>query len=161
MKILKLIVSAIIVLFSFTVSAQKMDNKKLGKIIVELSDTVVGQLGMWEFRIGNVPMMCITDENHNRMRFISPIKKEDEVTDAEMDAAMEANFHSALDVRYAVSNGAIWVAFIHPLKELSEDEVRSAMLQVYNANITFGETYSSSELVFPKSKNEKEKAKKL
>ena len=62
---------------------------------------------------------------------------------------MEANFHSALDARYAISDGILWAAFIHPLQELTKDQVISAISQVYSTVQTFGTYYSSGELSFP------------
>lgn len=96
-----------------------------------------------------IPVFCITDENHNRMRIISPVKELEKASKEEILRCLEANFHTALDVKYAISEGVIWVAFIHPLKELSEEQVKDALLQVVNANITFGTTYSSTDLYFP------------
>ena len=61
---------------------------------------------------------------------------------------LEANFHSALDGRYAISNGMVYAAYIHPLSPLRPEEVRSALRQVAELGKTFGTTYSSGELLF-------------
>ncbi len=137
-----------------------MDNTKMEKILYVVGDTLHGQPGLWQFAVGDVGMMCVTDQVHNRMRIISPIKAVEEATEEELASAMEANFHSALDVRYAVSDGLIWVAFIHPLKELNKEQVIAAISQVYNAALTFGTTFSSTELAFPKREKKKLKTKK-
>lgn len=154
----------IFTLASLFAQAQNMNNKQLGKILTELSDEIEGETGVWEFKINNMPMVCITDENNNRMRIISPVREIEDVTPKELKECMEANFHSALDVKYAVSNDIMWVAFIHPLAELSDEQVVSAVSQIYNASITYGSTYSSTELVFPKAedaeKDPKQKSKK-
>ena len=47
--------------------------------------------------------------------------------------------------------------FTHPLKELTEHQVKDAILQVYNANITFGSIYSSTSLTFPASERKQKK----
>jgi hypothetical protein len=92
------------------------------------------------------------------MRIISPVEAVSLVSSAQMEDIMLANFHSVLDVRYAISDEILWVAFLHPLRSLSEDQVRDALLQVYRAAETYGTTYSSTELVFPgPSVREKEK----
>ena len=65
---------------------------------------------------------------------------------------MEANFHSVLDARYAVSEDILWVAYIHPLRELQPAQAVDAIVQVYNAALTFGTSYSSTDLAFPKTK---------
>ena len=135
--------------------AQHMNNERLEDVLAQVSDTLVGKSGSWEFSVNGLPMMCITDEVNNRMRIITPVKEMKDVTRDEIADAMEANFHSALDVKYAVSNDLMWVAYIHPLKELSEEQLVSAVSQVYYAHSTFGSTYTSSNLVFP-GKGEKE-----
>lgn len=144
--------------FAFT---QEMNNKKLEEIFKLASDTLIGQPGSWELHIGELPMLCITDEKHNRMRIITPIKTVEESSAEEIMNCMEANFHTALDVKYAISDGVIWVAFIHPLKELSEVQVIDALSQVWAGAMTYGTTYSSTNLTFPKrEESEKEIEKK-
>jgi len=140
----------------------QMDNDKLEKIIYVMSDSVVGTNGVWEMQVKGMPMMCITDQTNNRMRIIAPVKEAKDVTEEEMKAAMEANFHTALDVRYAVSNDIMWVAYIHPLKELTKDQVINAFSQVYNATLTFGTLYTSTELSFgTQEKKKKRKTKRF
>ena len=53
----------------------------------------------------------------------------------------------------------MWCVFIHPLKALSEEQVIDAMSQVYYGAMTFGTTYSSTDLVFPASKEKKKEEK--
>ena len=126
-----------------------MNNETLDSIYTTVSDSIQGRLGGWQFYINEVPMMSITDENHNRMRIISPIADSNTVSEDLLKAALVANFHTALDVKYAVSDGVLWSVFIHPLKELSEDQVKDAVSQVYYANINFGTTFASTSLTFP------------
>ncbi len=141
--------------------SQNMDNEKPEKILYVVSDTIAGENGGWEFSVNGLPMLCITDQVNNRMRIIAPVREMKDVSDDQLKEAMAANFHSALDVKYAISNDLVWAAFIHPLKELSKDQVISAVSQVYNAYSTFGTTYSSTDLVFPDPQNrEKEQEKK-
>ena len=162
---MKLLLFSVCTIFSILITSnsgfsQGMDNEKLEKILYVMSDSIQGSNGMWELTIKGMPMMCITDENNNRMRIISPIKEMKDVTEEELKASLEANFHSALDVRYSISTEVMWVAFIHPLAELTKNQVIDAITQVFNANLTFGSTYSSTGLVFPKNEEEDEKKKK-
>ena len=136
-------------------SAQEMNNEKIEAIFELVADTLAGQTGQWQMYFGQVPMMCITDEFHNRMRIISPVKKVEESNQEEIMKCMEANFHSALDVRYSISEDVLWVAFIHPLKELSKEQVIDAVRQVYSAVLTYGSSFSSSNLTFPTSDENK------
>lgn len=127
-----------------------MNNEILEEIFTEVSDSITGDYGAWQFLVDEVFMLCFTDESNNRMRIISPVAEMNDITDVQIGAAMEANFHSALDVRYAISDGVMWVAFIHPLKELTSYQVFDALIQVYSGAVTFGETYTSTSLTFPK-----------
>ncbi len=141
---------------SWGLTAQDMDNDQLGDILVELSDSIAGQSGAWQLMIEETFMLCFTDEANNRMRIISPIAEMNDITDDQVGAAMEANFHSALDVRYAISDGIMWSAFIHPLRELSPAQAVDAVIQVYSAAVTFGDTYASTNLSFPKATSTEE-----
>ena len=89
------------------------------------------------------------------MRIISPISQVSDIEELQIKKCLEANFHSALDAKYAISDEIIWSTFIHPLKELTKDQVISAISQVYSCNRTFGGSYSSGLLSFP-SKKERE-----
>ncbi|MEM6764645.1 MAG: hypothetical protein AAF655_06965 [Bacteroidota bacterium] len=137
-------------LISHSTQAQDMNNESLEEILYGVSDTLAGEKGAWEFVVEELPMFCLTDETHNRMRIISPIAEMKDITDKQLQEAMEANFHSALDVKYAISGDVMWVAYIHPLKELQKDQVISAISQVYYGHLTFGTTYTSSDLAFPR-----------
>lgn len=83
------------------------------------------------------------------MRIISPIAKKEQLTEELITNSLIANFHTALDVKYAISDDVLWSVFTHPLKELSTHQVKDAIIQVYNANITFGTIFSSTSLTFP------------
>lgn len=141
---------AILLLFSFAgvLHAQHMDNDKLEMIIKKNADTLNGIPGNWKFIYKEIPMLCVTDETNNRMRIISPITASDNLNKDLLLDAMTANFHSALDVKYAITNKILWSVYIHPLKELTDEQVNSAISQVYYAARTFGSTFSSTELIF-------------
>lgn len=144
--------------FGLSIQAQNMTNERLGELLGAQSDTLIGRAGNWTFQAGALTMLCITDAEVNRMRIISPVAELKDISDEQLAAALAANFHSALDVRYAVADGIMWVAFIHPLRELSDEQVNDAVAQVYNAVLTFGDTYSSTDLIFPGGSSEEEEA---
>jgi len=131
------------------IQAQKMNNKKLHKVLTSVSDTIAGENGYWQLSHRELPMLVLTDEKHNRMRIITPITLVKDLDKAILRKALEANFHTALDVKYAISEGRVWSVFIHPLKELSDAQVKDAVKQVYSAAVTFGITYTSTDLSFP------------
>ena len=138
---------------SFLASAQDegMTNEKLGEIIEEMAEVVEGRNGNWQFVIDSVVFICLTDQNYNRMRVISPITDIGSMTQEQMLKCMEANFHSMLDSNYALSDDVLWSTFIHPLKELTTEQFISAVSQVYSGVKTYGTDYSSGLLSFPKS----------
>ncbi len=130
--------------------ADKMTNNKLDTIISKISMQVEGVSGNWQFVIDSTFFICLTDETHNRMRIISPVIESSKLTENQLIKCMEANFHTVLDSRYAISDGWLWSAFIHPLGELTEYQFLSAVSQVYSGAQTFGAQYSSGLLSFPK-----------
>lgn len=156
---MKRFIVLILISFALNISAQEMTNYKLGKIINEISNTVEGKNGRWQLNIKETVFIVLTDSTNNRMRIISPIADTISLEKDMLENALIANFHSTLDVKYAISEGIIWSAFIHPLRELSEDQVKDAISQVYYANTNFGTTYASTSLIFPGKKQEKEKPK--
>ena len=144
----------LLLIFPLGSFSQNMTNEKLSTIYTTVSDSIQGNSGAWQFFIKNIPLMSITDTNHNRMRIMSPIADSNSLNDALIKAALVANFHTALDVKYAVSDGVLWSVFIHPLKELSEEQVKDAVSQVYYAHVNFGSTFASTSLTFPGKLNE-------
>ncbi len=101
-----------------------------------------------EFSFRDIPLVLIFDEQADRMRIVSAICNVSELTDDQLMRAMEANFHSALDARYAISSGTVWAVFVHPLSDLTPKLIRSGIGQVAECNATFGDQYASGELRF-------------
>ena len=125
-----------------------MTNTRMEEIISQKADSISGKLGNWQFIYQKVHMFCITDETHNRMRIISPIASVQDLNDQLLKDSLIANFHTALDVKYAISQDILWSVFIHPLQELSHQQVEDAISQVRLAALTFGSTFTSTELLF-------------
>lgn len=142
--------------FSVVVQSQDMNSHKLSALITQVADTVLTNGNSIQFSYKQRPLYCIYDENANRMRIISPIIETINLEEEQLLNALVANFHSALDVKYALSDEIMWSVFIHPLKELNNHQVLDAIEQVHAASITFGSTYSSTNLVFPGNTKKKE-----
>lgn len=147
------------ILFTSTCLAQEMTPKKLLEIIKQEADTVQTAGNSYQFVLNGAMLICVFDENANRMRIISPIVERDKLGEEELLNALVANFHSVLDVKYALSDEIIWSVYAHPLKQLSDAQVVDAIQQVYAAAITFGGSYSSTNMVFPGNKKKVEKPK--
>lgn len=125
-----------------------MNNDHLDALIREISDSVNGDLGFWEFQLLGRKLCCITDESHDRMRIMTPIADLGDISETQLHACLEANFDRALDARYCLNDSTLWGAFIHPLSSLHAQLFRSACSQVVHVAINFGDTYSSGELRF-------------
>ena len=151
----------LVLAFSLNSNAQTMNAERLKELITEVSDTLENVGNAFQFVYKEKMLICIHDENANRMRIISPIIERNKLEEEQLLNALVANFHSALDVKYALSDEIIWSVYTHPLKELTDYQVLDAIEQVYLAAITFGSTYSSSPLVFPGNTNKEEKPKKI
>ena len=157
----------VILLFFLTIflapqiHSQSMNGERLKELITEVSDTLQNVGNAFQFVYKDKMLICIFDEEANRMRIISPIIEREKLEEEQLLNAMVANFHSALDVKYALSDEIIWSVYTHPLEELRDYQLLDAIEQVYLAAITFGTTYSSSPLVFPGNTNKEEKPKKI
>jgi len=152
----KVLLLIVLIWNGLIVFSQGMDIETMDKIFKDNTDSIVGDPGYWEMYVNGLPMLSIADQANNRMRIITPVSELVNISPGLYQQCLEANFHSALDVKYAISDNLIWVVYIHPLQELTEDQLRSAIVQVYNAAATFGDTFTSTDLVFPK-KNENER----
>lgn len=155
---MRLLIFAFAIVFSLNYGfSQNMNPKRLLDIIEQEADTLRVEGNTARFLFNEAMLICIYDENANRMRIISPIVEREKLGEEELLNALVANFHSALDVKYALSDEIIWSVYTHPLKELSQAQVIDAIQQVYAAALTFGGSYSSTNLVFPGNTNKKEK----
>ena len=98
--------------------------------------------------VAGVTVTIITDPKSNRMRAFVAIQTLDGVDQALLHRLMQANFDSALDARYAIAQEHILSVFIHPLKELTDEEFIVGVGQVINLVKTFGTSYTSGALIF-------------
>jgi hypothetical protein len=114
------------------------------------------------FEHNQVDITLVFDEHADRMRLVAPIVEVSELKDGQLMKMLEANFHTSLDVRYAVSGGKVWAAFLHPLSQLHADHLRDAADQVASATLSFGSSYSAGRWIFVGHVSENEaKAKKV
>ncbi|MEM6728021.1 MAG: hypothetical protein AAF618_05945 [Pseudomonadota bacterium] len=98
--------------------------------------------------IADVPMVIIMDPTADRMRAMVPIRDASAMTSEELARAMQANFDTALDARYAIAQGRLWAVFIHPLSPLKRDQLISGLGQTINIALTYGSAYSGGALSF-------------
>lgn len=125
-----------------------MTMARMAEIVLALDENARPSGNGFEFTIDDVPVLIITDVRANRMRAMVPIASAESMTPEELLRAMQANFDSALDARYAVARGRLWGVFIHPLKELERDQLISGIAQTVNVAQTYGGLYSSGAAQF-------------
>ena len=151
---MKLIFKVLLISFFNVISVgivsagEVMDQKTMEAFIISKAESHKGGGGFLEFDYHGVSMMVISDVTHDRMRIVTPVAKYDELDKTQIDRIMQANFHNALDARYAVSSGVLFSAYIHPLSPLTTKMIESALVQVANLAQSFGSEYSSGVLKF-------------
>lgn len=144
---------------SFFAQAQ-MTNQTLKDILTQEVDSIEGFSGRWQLKLNDLPMIVLTDSINDRMRIMAPIIETSRLDKALLLDCLTANFHSALDVKYAISDQVLWSVYVHPLSPLSVQEVRSAVQQVFLAVATFGTSFSSTPLLFGGNTSEKNSSSK-
>jgi len=126
-----------------------MDNLQLRTLIRETSTEILeDQLGFWKFEVHDSLVFVLTDETHNRMRIMTPVAELDALPTEQIKVVLSANFDRALDARYCANDGVLWSAYLHPLSELYSHQFLDALDQVVTLSKTFGESYTSSDIVF-------------
>ncbi len=124
----------------------EMTRTRLESLLRQIDENARGVPGLVEFSYGGVTMTCISDIEYGRMRIVTPIVSVEELSAEQVGRILEANFHTALDARYATSQGVLYAAFIHPLAPLTRDQLGSAVHQVATLARTFGSEYTSGAL---------------
>ena len=121
---------------------------RVDELVRRISKDAVRDGNSWRFQYQDISIFVIADDNADRIRIISPISNAATLTEEQLFRLMQANYESALDARYAIAQGAVWSAFIHPLSELTEREFFSGMGQSVSLVVTYGKTFSSGALVY-------------
>ncbi|MFK7931269.1 MAG: hypothetical protein AB8H79_24005 [Myxococcota bacterium] len=119
---------------------------RLDTVIREVGEDVQQQGPSWQFDIGEVPVLCVADPHSDRMRFMVPIVEVRHLPEGTLEVLLEANFMSALDARYAISDNIVYAIFLRPLATLGLDEARSGLHQCTELRRTFGTTFSSTDM---------------
>jgi len=132
----------------------KMSSIKLEKILYRVAEEVERMPGSeeapgrWKVVYMQRELFVITDESANRMRVMTPIIEEENLESNDMKVLLEANFDRALDAKYSLYQGFLWSSYTHPLQELTVEQLKDAIKQVATLADRYGDTYSSTDLVF-------------
>lgn len=140
---------------SATSSLEEMTLSSLEEILREEADNINQRNNQqWQLEFQGRSVFVIADEDNNRMRIVSPITQVQELGSEQVARMMVANYHTALDARYAINQeGVVVAAFLHPLNSLQDRDLRSALSQVAQLAETFGSNYSSGGLGFTGERN--------
>ncbi|MDZ7708902.1 MAG: hypothetical protein U5K36_01310 [Roseovarius sp.] len=121
---------------------------RLDAIIRALDPEAQSNGTVWQFAVGEVQVLVVTDESADRMRAMTPVARSTDIPPEQMTRMMQANFDSALDARYAIANDVLWSAYIHPLAPLQKDQLISGVGQVVNLAQSYGTLYSSGAMLY-------------
>jgi hypothetical protein len=124
-------------------SSEPMNQGLMQEIVKAMAEESNGEGGFLEFLYQGSVMYLISDARADRMRIISPIAEYADLPKEYIDNAMVSNFHSALDARYAVSDGVLYSVYVHPMSKLDKEQLQLAVYQVFSLKMTFGTEYSS------------------
>lgn len=138
----------LLLVFSIHSYAGEYSDKRLIKYISSKAKVMKQNESSLVFFHKDVPMFSVWDMRYDRMRIFSYIKKTSELKSNEQENMLNANFHKSLDARYAISDGKVYAIYLHPLSSLDDAQLSSAMDQVANLAISFGQSYSSGKLVY-------------
>lgn len=122
--------------------------QSISEILDEVSTLLESGEDCWKVEYGNRVLFLIVDEEHDRMRMMTPILKEKDLDEGDLWEVMEANFDRSLDARYAIGDGVLWSLFLHPLTDLSRNLFLDGLDQVITLANNFGGSFCSSDIIF-------------
>lgn len=129
-------------------NGQPMTAERLAELVIAVDDEAVLDGATWFFHVADLEVVVVYDVSADRMRILIPIGDAGEIEADEILRLMQANFDSALDARYAIANGTLWGAFIHPLSTLTDEEFLVGIGQTANVVMSYGTSYSSGLFIF-------------
>ena len=127
----------------------RMTLERLDELIRATATNVEQTSNLWRFEYQGIEVVCVADADADRMRIISAVTRAAGLPEEIKDRMLVANYHSALDARYAIGDGIVYSTFIHPLSTLTEAQVPDAVRQVVTLKQTFGTSYRSSDWFMP------------
>jgi hypothetical protein len=125
-----------------------MTLERMGEIVRTIDPEAEAYGAGFQLTIDSIPIIIVADPRADRMRAMVPIRSAEGLTNEELLRVMQANFDTALDARYAVANGRLWGAFIHPLSPLEREQFISALIQTVNLARTYGTLYTGGAQTF-------------
>lgn len=135
-----------------------MDNGRLADVLAENCAIVDadGEANRWLVEFGGYRMLVVTDEAADRMRIMAIVASYDDLRVRDFRVLLAANFDRTLDARYATAGGYLWAVYLHPLAELTADQVAEGLRQVAALARNYGTSYAASDLSFTGGRGEQE-----
>jgi hypothetical protein len=130
------------------IAFDKMNNHRLGGLIDAMAVVLDRQEGFWRMQYREREVWVMTDEAHDRMRAMTPVVRETDLSESDVQTVLAANFDRALDAKYALGQGCLWSVYMHPLGDLTEALFHNALDQVVMLAANYGTSFASTELVF-------------
>lgn len=128
--------------------ARPMSQARMELLFANHVEAIMGPPGAIQTRVDGVSVYLISDPLRDRMRLVAPVARMNQANRGLALVLLRANFFSTLDARYAVSDGLVYAAFLHPLSSLTPELLESALAQVLSLAKTFGSSFSSGLLQF-------------
>ncbi|MEO0827264.1 MAG: hypothetical protein AAFY67_16760 [Cyanobacteria bacterium J06642_9] len=91
---------------------EEMTIERLEEILQDAANDLQGGEGQWQLTLEGQSIIVLADAASNRMRIVAPVVAANTLSAQQVQAMLVANFHSALDARYAVTNTATTVPFV-------------------------------------------------
>jgi len=127
----------------------RMNLDRMGAIITRLDKNAeMPRKGFWRFTIAGASVIAVADNAYDRLRILVGIQSAKELTQDQLMKITQANFDTALDARYAISQDILWAIYVHPLKSLDGKQFISAIGQTVNLAKSYGDGYSSGGILF-------------
>ena len=103
---------------------------------------------MWLLRAQGLPVLIQTQKDADRLRVVVFIADGSQLDREELRRLLDANYHSALDARYALAGDDLVAAFLSPMAELDGERFVLGFYQALMCALTWGTHYSGGTLVF-------------
>jgi hypothetical protein len=125
-----------------------MTPEQVAQILLALDPDARAVGARAEMTLGDVPVTVFLDEGANRMRVMVPVASAEALSPEDLTRVLQANFDTALDARYAIAQGRLWSVFVHPLAELTREQLILGIGQTVNLAQSYGTLYTSGAQIF-------------
>ncbi|MGF1516792.1 MAG: hypothetical protein ACFCVB_03165, partial [Nodosilinea sp.] len=92
------------------VHPEAMTPQRLDTLLRGETSDIRGQNNQWQLTIDGQQVVVLVDEARDRMRIAVPIIPATQLSPEQVGNVLIANFHTALDARYAVTDGLLVAA---------------------------------------------------